>query len=175
MSFCVGRYSSCVRSVRSVVYSFRKKCFSEGKPLRIKARPHAWKRFLAVRKQHARAHVCHQRVRQLKRVAVVPLGGAIAPPPRASMFRPWRRQDVVVVVGDAVATLGVIKRHAYDEAASSSAAAPNRFVAFAMPSWVDRRMEATCAALREEAAAAKTAEKAALKAQKAALRAAVGC
>ena len=91
------------------------------------------------------------------------------------MFRPWRRQDVVVVVGDAVATLGVIKRHAYEEAASSSAAAPNRFVAFAMPSWVDRRMEATCAALREEAAAAKTAEKAALKAQKAALRAAVGC
>ena len=111
----------------------------------------------------------------LLRGAVVPLGGAIAPPPRASMFRPWRRQDVVVVVGDAVATFGVIKRHAYEEAASSSAAAPNRFVAFAMPSWVDRRMEATCAALREEAAAAKTAEKAALKAQKAALRAAVGC
>ena len=105
----------------------------------------------------------------------MPLGGAIAPPPRASMFRPWRRQDVVVVVGDAVATFGVIKRQAYEEAASSSAAAPNRFVAFAMPSWVDRRMEATCAALREEAAAAKTAEKAALKAQKAALRAAVGC
>ena len=40
----------------------------------------------------------------------MPLGGAIAPPPRASMFRPWRRQDVVVVVGDAVATFGVITR-----------------------------------------------------------------
>ena len=93
----------------------------------------------------------------------------------ASFSEFYPRQDVVVVVGDAVATFGVIKRHAYEEAASSSAAAPNRFVAFAMPSWVDRRMEATCAALREEAAAAKTAEKAALKAQKAALRAAVGC
>ena len=96
--------------------------------------------------------------------------------PRAKLRRLARRAAERAATGIAGAfSVNSLAGSSAEEAASSSAAAPNRFVAFAMPSWVERRMEATRAALREEAAAAKTAEKAALKAQKAALRAAVSC